>query len=302
MDNSQTQVPPTNVVEADESTVIEGLKRDAKAIVKKFDPLSKVKATGADALAQLELALESLPDGAQLAAATDELRSRAHRILEAGNTRRTADFGRIEAEFVNERKKAGGEVREVDKGWRVDRFQLELRRERAQGRALYNREAVIPWRHIASRGDLEQLIADATQQLESHVIPDETLPDVLWEAYDFLRQKKSSSSKGTAAARIPLTEFYREVRVGLVRHELQSSSRGDSRVRRAEFPKWAFLFNLDRYRELSAKVPESVRLQFETGSQQDYHNGIGMVLNGLNPSQDYKSYAYVVTADAGHKR
>jgi hypothetical protein len=302
MQASDTQETTASAVESDEATVIEGLKRDAKAIVKKFEPLSKVKATGADALAQLELALEGLPDGAQLAAAADELKSRARKVLEAGNARRTADFGRIEADFVGERKKAGLEVREVDKGWRVDRFQLELRRERAQGRALYNREVVIPWRHVANRGDLEQIIADASQQLDSHSIVEDALSNVFWEAYEFLRQKKVTSTKGSAAARIPLPEFYREVRVGLVRHELQAASRGDARVRRAEFPKWAFLFNLDRYREFSQKVPDGVRLHFETGSQQDYQNGMGMILNGLNPSQDYKSYAYVVPSEAGHKR
>lgn len=82
--------------------------------------------------------------------------------------------------------------------------------------------------------------------------------------------------------------------MALVRHELEGQP-PDRKLRWGELPRWAFLYNLDRYRALGAAVPEARRLGLQTGSQQE-SRGFGMVVNGLDAQQDYKTMSFVVPA------
>ena len=88
-----------------------------------------------------------------------------------------------------------------------------------------------------------------------------------------------------------MPDLYRAFRVALVERELKQG-RPDKKLAWAECPKWAFLYNLDRYRQLGSTAGEE-RLTFETGSQQDQVNGLGMTLNGLSQEQEYKVCCWV---------
>jgi len=87
------------------------------------------------------------------------------------------------------------------------------------------------------------------------------------------------------------------VRVALVRREL-AREQPDKKLRWGELPRWAFLYNLDRYRALGAAAPDAGRLGLQTGSQQESRT-IGVVVNGLDAHQDYKTMCFIVPVRAG---
>ncbi|WP_373064705.1 hypothetical protein [Gemmatimonas sp.] len=280
----------------DEPGTIKSLRRDANAISAQFEALANLKAGEADALDLLEKAMKALPTGEQIGRAVDELRTRASAALSSARGARAGLFGTIESAFIKQQREASVILREAgNSSWRIGMFELELQRESSRARVSYNREPVTEWRAIGVRDDLDKLLSGAKKSLESTAIPESDLPDLLWEAYEYLRTIGARSTGGTG--RLPLLELYKEVRVVLTRQELRSG-KPDRKLSRTELPRWAFLYNIDRYRRLLPNLPAERRLSFETGSQHDHQKGLAMVANGLDPNADYKAYCYVYAAQA----
>jgi len=91
-----------------------------------------------------------------------------------------------------------------------------------------------------------------------------------------------------------MLDFYKEVRIALIRNCLvkKPTSKIDKYL---DFPLWAFLYNLDIYRSL--EIPIEQKLGFQTGSQVE--SSKGLVINGLNPQDDYKVMCYVIPPCGG---
>ena len=138
-------------------------------------------------------------------------------------------------------------------------------------------------------------MSDARRLLDRAAIPAEILSRAFSEAYEHLRSRgtKGSSNMG----RVPLQQFFLEVRVALLRHEL-TAGRPDKKISQSEWPKWAFLYNAHRYRRNLSNLPPERRLSFETGSTADNARGLSMVFNGLEANEDYRSYCYIHAAGA----
>jgi hypothetical protein len=175
-------------------------------------------------------------------------------------------------------------------------LELQLQREQARARFFFNREALTPWSPIGSADDLAALEERARKLLDGVAFPDAMLTEVFWDAYEQERAARQRGGKGRAET-VPLPDFYRGVRVALVRHELAGQG-PEKKLRWAELPRWAFLYNLDRYRALGTAVPEARRLGLQTGSQQESRQ-FGMVVNGLDAAQDYRTMCFVVPFSAG---
>ncbi len=283
----------------DEKGTFKSLQRDAQEIAKQFDAIVKLKPSDPEALDQLYKALAKLPSSEQLTLAVDELRSRGDSFLKSARASRADSFKRHEADFVRTMKgKEGTSIRESgNNAWRVGPLELEVDRESSRARVLYNREVVAPWKPVSSEEDIQKLRDGALKQLEASAIPDDTLPDLMWEAYEHLT--RNGKRQHTGSVRVPLGELFRELRVALTRHELRGKP--DRKLSRIDLPRWAFLYNLDRYRRLLSDLPPERRLSFETGSQHDHQRGLAMVVNGLDASRDYKSFCFVYAAHNGEQ-
>lgn len=278
----------------DEQSQLKSLQRDARALVKHLSAFSELKPADPTALDIVEKGLKSLPASTAIAAAVDELRFRARELLTAGRAARAESIGRVESEYIRNSREAGEAVREAgNSAWRINSLELQIDRERVQARALYNKEVVVSWARINHVSDLQALRDAAVTKLAGARLADELLNDLFWDAYEHLRRLSPRSD--TTAPRVALRDFYREVRVSLARHELIASP--DRKIR-SEFPKWAFLHNVDWYRKNQSATSER-RLSFETGSQHDHQKGLAMVVNGLDAMDEYKSYCYVYASGGG---
>jgi hypothetical protein len=227
----------------------------------------------------------------------DDLRRTTDEALRGHRKAHRDSFGRAEAELIRELRESKRPLKEGDSSWRIGPVELEVRREQAQARILYNREPLIDWILVASRAELSGLLEKSTKLLNAAALPEKLLISAVWGAYEALSTRSTKQVAGRAV-RVPLQDLYREFRVSLIRSEL-AGGRPDKKLKYAEIPRWAFLYNLDLYRKLLPQAKKDRSIAFETGSQKEQASGKGLVMNGLDSQQDYKVFCFAVAAGGG---
>lgn len=267
------------------------IQKDVADLLKPFEELRRLKATDADLPGALARAAARLPAPEAASKAVADLRERGERTAHEMQVDRERSFGATLSAFIRDQRDKVG-ANETHDGWRVGRLEIGLRKDAALARTLYNHEALTEFRPIDSTEALQRLVQESEARLEKATLPDEVVIEVFWRAYRYLRAERKRTGKARADE-VPIREFYAEVRVALVRQELRTG-KANRKLAWAEFPEWAFLYNLDRYLALATKVPGDRRLRPQTGSQAEEARRMGMTVGGLKPTQDYKSYCYVV--------
>jgi len=267
------------------------IQKQWKQLIKPFEQTSKLVCGGLEGVDKLEKELHKLPSGEGLAAAVEDLRERTHGLVHQVRHNAAEEFGGIEAAFIKEARDEERPPRELVSGWRLGPFELAVHRERAQARLLYNHEELIPWRHITSRKELDGLMDEGYELLRAHEIDLGEWIEVVWEAHSNLVNERRHDTTGRLD-RVPILDFYREVRVTRIRRELATGRIG-KKLKYAELPQWAFLYNLDCYRQAVREIDREHLLGFETGSQKEQRERKGLTLNGLDPRDEYKTFCYV---------
>jgi hypothetical protein len=270
-----------------DQAVLPQLQAEFRRLSAPLAAFTKVKASDPKHIERLDVALKRLPPGEAVGQTLDELRERMARYVEAARRERIQAFRPLEAEYVRDARADGKSLRERANGWRVDLLELQLQREQARARYFYNREALAPWSPVGAAADLAALEAKARALLARAALPEATLRGVFQDAFDYARDRRRPA-RASQPERVPLPDFYRAVRVMLVQHEL-AEGQPEKKLRYGELPRWAFLYNLDRYRALGAE------LALQTGSQQESRQ-FGLVVNGLDAQQDYKTMCYILPA------
>ena len=95
------------------------IQRDWKQLLAPLAAIAAVRAEKPEGLDQLDKALKKLPDGSVLGRAIDDLKAKTAAFVKASKQERRAEFRRIEAAFVNARRKSGTPLRELDHAWRI---------------------------------------------------------------------------------------------------------------------------------------------------------------------------------------
>ncbi len=262
-----------------------------------YAPLTRigtVRPTAADAADRIEQALGRLPPGAAIGAAIDELRGQLEDALAEQRRVNIEAFGLHEAAFIRAAREADTALREQNSGWRVGPIELAFRRGAAQACAMYNHEQIVRWTAVADVSDLDKIVQRGQTLLDRAraSLPDDLLIAVTWDAYAAARAARAAARTHSPDT-VPVLDFYRDLRFALVRHDL-AGKRPETKLAHAEMPKWAFLYNLDRYRALSAETPTERRLGFQTGSQAESTRGRCVTLNGLDAAQEYKEFCHVL--------
>src|ERR1035437_8654919 len=279
---------PTNA--ADEAAQIKALQKDARAVVKPLETLLSLKANDAAALDAIDKLIVSIPTGERFAAAVDEIRNRATALVAQARAGRSEQIRKIEADYVRARRAEGAVVKESGEGkWRIGRVELELDRPKARARVSYNHEQIVGWSPIATPPDLDSLLDKAEKLWTAAEIPSDTLCRAFHDAYEHL--KRTIGRGEGQSLRVPIKQFYPELRVALARQELTNGA--DKKLVRTELPKWAFLLNLDCYRRDTSMHDAQQRLSLETGSQHDHQKGLAVIGNGLDAREHYRSYCYI---------
>lgn len=273
----------------DEVQAIKDLKKEAKTIIRTFNTFIKVKVSEVEVLGKLNRALDSMPTAADMAAVTEEFQVRAQSVLAVARQDRIDNFRRLETGYIQRVKDSGKLLREVNSGWRIGPLEMQVEREFGRVSFWYNHEQLIKGKSIATVEDIEKIEEKSLNMLKKAAIPEEMLAQVFWEAYLEARKKNVRKRK---AERVSLTDFYRELRIVLVRQKIAGRSLHRKIVQFADFPKWTFLYNLDLYRLLAQEIEIEKRLALETGSMTEVNKGNGYVINGLEAHNEYKVMCY----------
>lgn len=279
--------------EINEKTCLRSLQNDFSKIINMFNAILRVTPGRVDSLDKIDAALKKLPEGDTLGKLIDELREKINNFINEARRERALSFKRFEADFVRTAREQKY-IREMDQGWRVGALEIQVKRERSQIRLLYNEEVIIRWQPVGNRQDIDKAEERAMAMLNGAKLPANMLVEVFWNAYEQAEESRKKAGKAYGQL-VPILDFYQEVRLALIRYQLKGK-KPDKKLSYAEFPRWAFLYNLDHYRLLVSNVPEEKRLGFQTGSQGDVSSGMGVVINGLDAREDYKVVCYVIPA------
>lgn len=282
----------SGVDSSSEKRAVHGIIAEFRRLLAPLQAIANIQAGVPDSLDKLEAALARLPAGDLLGQAVEDLRSRAQETLTRARHQRIADFKRYQAEFIERARQANEDVREAADGWRVGMFEVLGRPEKASGQLRYDREVVVDWFSVADANAFSQAIRRAQESARKLALPESVLMESFWEAYTECRARLERTRRANPNL-VPLRDLYPELRLTLVRRDLRQKP--DKKINFVEFPRWAFLYNLDLYRRISSGLPAGKRLTLQTGSQQETEK-FGVVINGLNALQDYQKVCYILEA------
>lgn len=279
-------------VSFDEKTLMIEALKGFKGIGKFFKAFDNIKIGDAEALDKLEHALKAIPPGETIIKALEENIANAKTFLNEAKNIRIHTFKQHETEYIKQLQSDGKQIREYDGGWRIGKIKMEVKPELARIRVLYNNEVIINWKPISSKDDFIAMEEKGLSLLESQRLNENDVINVFYEAY-----KQASARRANNVKTALILDFYRETRIALIRKNLDTKPLHAKIDKYLDFTKWAFLYNLDIYRAMGSNVPEDKRLGLQTGSMQEVSKEKkGMVVNGLNPNDEYKVMCYVISA------
>jgi hypothetical protein len=286
-DTSKTDFERSESRRVPPNSDIKSVVNEFKKIISSIETLTKIKLGDHDSLTKLERALKRIGNGSTLASAIDDLKSQLARALEDARKVSEREFDQTIAGFIKDIRRSGNIVREISNGWRVGEVQLEIRNH--QCRFLYNKEPLVnKWEAPQKIADITKLFSEARATMKALRLPDTRLAEAVWDTYEACQRSASGS---TERKEVLVQDFYKEFRITLARQDLSRSA--DRKFSYPEFPKWAFLYNLDLYISISSTLPPEKRLTLQTGSQ-DETRRFGYVTDGLSPAQDYRQHVYIV--------
>jgi len=275
-----------------ERQALQSLIKDFRDVAQYFEPITKLKPGAKETLDQIGSSILKLPSGESLSRRVEELRKIAGEAVLKARMERTINFRRIEGDFVRTLEDQGALLREIrNDGWRIGPLELQVKPEQAQCRWLYNHEQIVGWTAVAQASDLQESNKRALSLLSKQAIEMKLLVESIRNAYESCARRQGSNVS-VSHVLVSLDDLYREFRVELFRRDMAKAS--DGKPTHPEFPKWAFLHNLDRYTEAMSAVFSGRRISFQTGSQQESQK-LGMAINGLDAINDYHVVCYAIS-------
>lgn len=275
----------------DEKTEFKNLKKELEKLQKPIRNILSLKGNDPDYLDKLAKVLKAIPSEDDLLVQLKNWREKANAFLDQAKLVRTKQFKRVESSYIRAQREKSKAIRETNDGWRIGILELATNPISSQVRFLYNREVVVDWKPVSGEDDITKYEEEALAKLEKYLLPKETLLQYFPLAFKRALEK-GVETKSTP--RVPILTFYQQFRLLLLQMEMEKKGI-DAKLSYVEFPKYAFLYNLDRYFSYRINLPHSERLILQTGSQQEVAQGKGMVVNGLHPLEDYKVMCYVLS-------
>lgn len=258
-------------------------------LTKKYlDAFYKINLKKAEGFVELEKCLKELPKGEMLGRAIDDWKAKTLSVLDRIIAERKQEFSRYVSEFIRNCRAQMISTREFQNAWRVGPLELKLRPEQATAQFAYNNQVVLKWFPVSSVDDLAAKYVTVNKELERFRLPIDLLSEVFFDAYEYLRWKRNNANSSNDRA-VPARKFYQEVRVALLRKRIELKQPYN------DLPLWAFLYNLDLYFASITHIPQSKKLGLQTGSQHEVSKGFGIVVNGLDALQDYKTICYIIS-------
>ncbi|MEZ0537224.1 hypothetical protein ACAG39_08225 [Caldicellulosiruptoraceae bacterium PP1] len=275
-----------------QSSKLENIIKELKEGLKIFNKITEIKPNDKDVLEKLEKFVSNTSNLNSVFETLNDIITRAKDVIAKEKETMADNFKLIESELIMELKEKGVHLRECSDGWRIKSIHLKTKPQYSAVSISYNNQTIIDWTRVSSKEDIKSLIEEAEKLLIQYLMPKNDLVDIFWDAYQYARFKNGKDI-------MSILDFYTEVRLIQLRRYLEKNKPDAKITKYIEFPKWAFLYNLDIYRSIWNEVPKNKRIALQTGSMQETMQGKGMYVNGLNPDDDYKIMCYVYEVKEG---
>ena len=263
---------------------LKNIKPELKKIMKNFDALIKSNIKTTKDVFEYEERLENIIPSESFIRAFDGWKKRTAEVLKKYREECKNGFGRSISEFIRKQQNYGLKTREFQSSWRVGPLKINFKPDQVSAQFLYNEHIVSKWAVFSDSDELGELFDHTLKKLAEKAIPDEFLSRVFDDAF------QQAQFRGQAdQSRAPIKDLWMETEVALYR--LNKLTKGKCKI--SELPLWAYLYNLDRYRQVARNLAPDQRLSFEAGSQHEINRGLGLILNGLEADEDYKTFCYV---------
>jgi hypothetical protein len=268
------------------------IKKDIQRIVKSINGIIYIKPNDPHFHSKLERYGQSLPKGADLEQPIDMVKARIKEYVNNVNNIRLANFPKNFQSYISGLQQKGCNFRIIDNSViRINAIEIRADHQTGQVSVFFNKSKLLSGREIWSPDDIEAMFKEAEGMLKERSIPEEELPGLVMNSYRTLRIMQEYQ-KISNANLVPLHLVHGEFILEMVRKQLKGKSGFDKKITEVFLPEWAFLYNIERYRQLLPKLPEEQKVTFVTGSQAQTEK-YGMILNGLNPQLDYKKFCFI---------
>jgi hypothetical protein len=138
--------------------------------------------------------------------------------------------------------------------------------------------------------DIEKLRSKALSLLKKYEINFSDLMPAIEYGYQEAERKKKQTNL-TSDSPINILEFLREFRLALFRNQL--GKKIGKKLKYADLPEWALLYNIDRYRMNMDKMPSKKRYVLSVPSQKTQSEGKSILLGGLDPKRGYEYFSSI---------
>ena len=281
----------------DDKSQMKAIQNSIRKLIKPLRQVADKKLTKMPTADEIEKLAAAIPSGATLAEAVETQKRQLMQVVADVRKTRAETFRRVVSEFIRELKASGEATTETADGWQIGPVELQLKVERGEARATYNKAPISPasrWAVVTTKQDLADLRADAMKMLKSaeERFSDDLIKQLMMDAYRTAVAGRREA-KTPRAELVPIVDLHRAFRIALVAHELEGQ-KPDKTLGSASMPRWCFLHILDRYQQLSGRLNAKERLVYQTGAQAEQAKGIGYMLGGLDPQHRYRVYCHVL--------
>ena len=281
----------------DEQSQMKTIQAAIRKLIKPLRQVADKKLTKMPSVDEIEKLATAIPPGGILAEAVDAQKQQLMQIVSELRRTRAETFRRGVSAYIRELKASGEAATETAEGWQIGPVELQLKAERGEARATYNKAPVSPparWVVVTTKQDLAELHAEAMTMLKSaeERFPDHLIQQLMMDAYRTTVARRRED-KTPRPELVPIVDLHRSFRIALVTHELEGQ-KPDKTLTSVSLPRWCFLHILDRYRQLSGRLNAEERLVYQTGAQAEQAKGIGYMLGGLDPQHRYRVYCHVL--------
>jgi hypothetical protein len=268
----------------DETMELKALKKEFSDTFKDIITISRMKINN-KSLDSFDGIVKRIPQGQTLGTRVEELRKKSLDKIKEMQKTRVESYKKVISKFVNTAMENNSYVKQSYNGWRIDQFEYVIKEEIAKISIQYNKEIIIPWTSIGSSETLDQLKNKALGLLKKYEIEFDDIINAFREAIRETNRRRKQTNLSSESP-LPILDFIREFRVALIRNQLTVNF--NKKLKYADLPGWAILYNFDRYKANITQVPEDIRFIFSVSNQGTQQKGEAILLGGL----DKKDYVY----------
>lgn len=288
--NQQTTFNSSNNIE-EEFKVIKSEIQQIMKILNDIKSINSINANDPNFILELKKYYQKIPSGELIQNIIEKNRIHISDYIKSSERFRVSNFNEYYHQFLESLRKDQIQFKTIDKNIRVDKVEIEISQEKAQIRILYNKVVLKPWTNIWNATDINKVYNDALTELNKSEISEQTLTNLIVSSYNNIQKIQELERKPNSGL-VPVYKLHQEMIFGLLRNQMKGKKGLEKIYKEIYFPEWAFRYNLDVYKSILPNLPSEKQVIFKTGSQAETEQN-GVVMNGLNPQNEYKKFYYI---------